>query len=600
MSSDVFSLVFEAKSERVQSSASVWETHQTSYGSHRLLVSISVTAIMRLSPVLRVIDRLEANLENDEEWKGLSTDHTSKFDTCVVVKDELDEAYDDAFSLDNANFDKKKLWNIATAATRTKISQQPSQIHELLKTPIGLLQKCCWRVVEDFGDHVKEAKENGEDPRALDLLRFYGKFNVVHTPRASRQSEGAVSDRNDCRSSVVGASVKADQIHHNMFQDDAELSFQKFKFFEIGGQRDPDHTFETLIAALGLVNLKDSLMQFLPAALAYLDYARSFLSGCSSPQEPLTQSLFEAFLADLVEKMNNAFPSLQEGNVVIVAGMDTVNLPVKICAKYMRDNGEKRGVPYAGGPKNTTLKIKSDVAIIGGRSDRYSNESPGVQQQKMFLNCLVNVEMKKWQLLANSKNKPPLTQVAAESMVRSLKLKGDSRRSSLFSLLTDCGVLYCVWHNVDVHEYWISRSVDGPKEILLSICWLYLCASGLVQADVSSWEYHDDNEDVSVEDVDEEAVQSNLEGVDEADEEDDDGYVAQASGGTAPRGASQNYNSMNNLPVVSFEDDEMEEEQERRMWQRLFVMENHRKYGTPLPLTEDMLSLHNARRNDSK
>ena len=89
---------------------------------------------------------------------------------------------------------------------------------------------------------------------------------------------------------------------------------------------------------------------------------------------------------------------------------------------------------------------------------------------------------------------------------------------------------------------------------------------------------------------------ANLESVDEADEADDEGYDAQASGGTAPRGASQNYHSISNMPVVSFEDDEMEE-QERRMWQRLFVMENHRKYGTPLPLTEDMLSLHNARRN---
>ena len=203
--------------------------------------------------------------------------------------------------------------------------------------------------------------------------------------------------------------------------------------------------------------------------------------------------------------------------------------------------------------------------------------------------------MKEWQLLANSRNKAPLTQVVAESMVRSLKLEGDSRRSSLFSLLTDCWVLYCVWHKVDVHEYWISRSVDGSKEILLSICWLYLCASGLVEADVSSWEYHDDSEDISVEDVDDdEEVRSNVESGDEADEEDDDGSDAHASGGTALKGASQDYND---LPVWSFDELEAEEEaeEERRMWQRWFLMENHRKYGTPLPLTEDMLFLHNQR-----
>lgn len=178
-------------------------------------------------------------------------------------------------------------------------------------------------------------------------------------------------------------------------------------------------------------------------------------------------------------------------------------------------------------------------------------------------------------------------------MVRSLKLECKDCSISLFSLLTDCSVLYCVWHQVENQEYWISRSVDRPNEMLMSICWLYLCASGLVQADVSSWEYRqeEDNGDISARDDD--SVQSNLESVDEADEDDDGNCHVRVSGGT------HQVDTMENLPVVSFEDFEMEEqeEEERRMWQRLSVMENHRKYGTPLPLTEDMLSLHDARGN---
>ena len=552
---------------------------------------------MRLSRVLLVIEKLEKNVEEDKEWQRLTPEHRRKFDTFVVERGELVEEAGDTFSLDNAGFDKRKLWNIVTDTTREAITEDPPhRIHSFLDTPVNLLKRCCDNVKMDFVNHVNEAKQHGQDPRALDLLRFYGRFKGVAIPRASRQSEGAVSDRDDCRSSVVGASLKADQIHHNMFQKHKELCFQKFKFFEIGGQGDRDHTLVTLIAALGLGHLKDKLMQFLPAARDNLDCARSFLSGFWKPDEMLTQCVFETFLADLIDKMNNAFPvSLEEeGNVVVVAGMDTVDVPVEISAKYMRDNAEKVGVQYPGGPMATTLKIKSDVAIIGGRSDRYSDESPGMQQQKMFLNCLVNVEMKRWGSLANSKNKSPLTQVAAESMLRSLKLEGDSRRSSLFSLLTDCGVLYCVWHKVDVCEYWISRSVDRSEEIVLSICWLYLSARGLVKADVSSWEYHDANDDVLVEDVEEKGTGSNLESFNEAY---DDGHDAQASGGTAPNGASQNHYSLNNLPVVSFDEmeEEEEEEEERRMWQRIFLMENHRKYGTPLPLTEDFLSLHNAR-----
>ena len=89
-----------------------------------------------------------------------------------------------------------------------------------------------------------------------------------------------------------------------------------------------------------------------------------------------------------------------------------------------------------------------------------------------------------------------------------------------------------------------------------------------------------------------------LECVDETDEADDDGNDAQASEVMLPNRATQIYGNMSSLPVVSFEDDEYDEEEEeekRKMWQTLFVMENYRKYGTPLPLTDGVLSLHNAR-----
>ena len=250
---------------------------------------------MKLSPVLEFIEKLEANLENDEEWQRLTPEHKRKFGTFVVERDGLEVA-GDTFSLDNAGFDKRKLWNIADDDTRKAMARDPHLIHLLLRAPVFDLKICCKDVESNFVGHVEQAQQHGQDPQALDLLRFYGRLNSVPILRDSRQSEGAVSDGDDCRSSVVGPSLKADQIHHNMFRDDAELSFQNFKFFEIGGQRDPDHTLETLIAALGLVNLKDRLMQFLPAALANLDCARSFLSGCSSPDETLTQSVFETFL----------------------------------------------------------------------------------------------------------------------------------------------------------------------------------------------------------------------------------------------------------------------------------------------------------------
>ena len=53
---------------------------------------------------------------------------------------------------------------------------------------------------------------------------------------------------------------------------------------------------------------------------------------------------------------------------------------------------------------------------------------------------------------------------------------------------------------------------------------------------------------------------------------------------------SQHYNDG---PVMSFKDLESEDEEKQKckMWQTLFIMENHRKYGIPLPLKVQLLSL---------
>ena len=69
---------------------------------------------------------------------------------------------------------------------------------------------------------------------------------------------------------------------------------------------------------------------------------------------------------------------------------------------------------------------------------------------------------------------------------------------------------------------------------------------------------------------------------------------AHGTGDEAPEASGQNFEMF--LPVVSFEDedDDEEEEEERRNWQTFFLMENHRRYGTPLPLTERLLALHNT------
>ena len=259
----------------------------------------------------------------------------------------------------------------------------------------------------------------------------------------------------------------------------------------------------------------------------------------------------------------------------------------------MRLNAKKRKIEGRAASQDTTLRIMSNVAIIEGRPDRYNRDSVGIQQQKMFLNCKVNIEMKRWGLLANRKNKSPMTQVAAESMVRRVKQENNTD-DWLFSLLTDCMALYCVRHEVASKEYWISRSVNTPEEILVSICWLYLKSLGIAQIGIMGWETCEWSDDEAGGD---EAIEggeksSMLESLDESNEASgrDDEHDREA--GT--EAANQAYEMT--IPLLSFENNEEEEEEEeqRKKWQTFFLMENHRKYGTPLPLTEALVSLHNT------
>lgn len=55
-------------------------------------------------------------------------------------------------------------------------------------------------------------------------------------------------------------------------------------------------------------------------------------------------------------EINDAFLLLvDDGNVVVVAGMDTIELSVQICEKYMRDNAKKQKKQYSEGLQKTTV-----------------------------------------------------------------------------------------------------------------------------------------------------------------------------------------------------------------------------------------------------
>lgn len=568
---------------------------------------------MLLQNVLDVIDRLEGednNLEADDLPLEVLSDHQQELIKNFTLPDADDDVFgkDDAFTLDG--FDTKKLWNLANLKQKKNVINKKDVLETVLETIVEKLRNCCSKIAVNFQRHVEGAKL--QDPRSLDLIRFYGTFYPVKIPRASRQSEGAVSGRSDCSVGEIGSTLDAAKIHYNMFQDEQELSFQRFKRFEMGGNKrttqvdDPNNvdddpkarSLESLIKSHGLARWEAKLMKFLPDALINLQHARSFLSTLK-PLEPVTQMVFVAFLKDLMTKMNENFDKSSDAGVVGVNGMETLSCRVTISESYMQLRAQKRRKPHHGiKSKETTLTIKSDVVVIQGRADKYKDLSTGKQLQNLFLECKMNIEMKQWELLVSKKNKSPLTQVAAESMARYMTLEKDDKLPTvLFSILTDCSVLYSVYHRVQEKEYWISRSVDTAEEILVSLCWLYLGSIGLIDTErfdenVRSWESPEEAEAEDDEDerkgTNEEKSSSRLESVDENDEMMDNDHQDHSMG------EAQHQNSLP-LPVWSFEELEQaeREEEERLKWQTFFLLENHRKYGTPLPLTEAFLTLHN-------
>ena len=549
---------------------------------------------MKLERVLRAIDLLDGDVANDVEWVSLPNNRKMAVEGYVYDEDYY-STDDDPFTLDN--FDNKKLWNLADPKLKTRIATIDTESISLVLNKIASkLHLYCRDVLESLGEHIKKATETGEDPRTMDLLRFYGTFYDVSIPRSSRQSEAAVGDRNDCSSSVVGSTLKADQIHHNMFRDENnELSFQRFKRIAMGGvERARTDDLGSLITAFGLQEQGQSLMEFFPEALTNLKNARSFLMRFGAPLEPLTQSVFYAFLTDLLTKLNAAFES-SNAYAQVVAGMTPIELQVSVSASYMRLNAKKRGVKtYQGGAKKTVLKIMSDVVIYEGYPSEHEEETAASQQQKHFLDCRVNVEMKKWGLLSNRLNKSPITQVAAESMARRLKLK-ERCPDGLFSLLTDCMVLYGVYHDVPGNTYWISRSENTAEEILVSICWLYLSSIRVVSVNnIADWEWIDEDDGDGAQGEEQSSL---LDSVDESGETDDCHHEDTNERRSGRREVSGQAFSEMDLPAVSFEDDEEAEEEDRQRleWQTFFLMENHRKFGTRLPLTDRLVELHNAK-----
>jgi hypothetical protein len=213
------------------------------------------------------------------------------------------------------------------------------------------------------------------------------------------------------------------------------------------------------------------------------------------------------------------------------------------------------------------LTIASDLVVWKGGLPEPEEDGEAKQQQRMFLGCNVNVEIKRFELMKDTKNRTPLTQVAAESLARRKSLVATrGPKFILYSILTDISGLYVLWHGINndnepVDMYWVSRQETDPERFLAIIYWLCLCSMGKSTAIFDPlWKQE------TYTATNDESRRSKQTGAEEEECED--------------------------MVKISFDDSD--EEREAEKWDTFYAIETHRILGTSLPLTTDLLELHNT------
>ena len=280
-----------------------------------------------------------------------------------------------------------------------------------------------------------------------------------------RKSLEVLSDKSEASAGDLGHKLTAEKIHHNMFAsgDLREQQFIRFEFPEDFHQELPTD-FDSVVKTLTII--------------------QHFLSVAKPrAREPITQALFSLFMEELVSVLN-ATARLQDRFchvITSVTEMQPVDVSVTISEHYMQQNAEMRelaGKPttpnYQGGDWTTQMSVKSDL-VVHPKTVEGGSGGAARRKQQQFIQCDLNIEMKRFRLLIGSENKSPLTQVAAESLARKSQLADPK---CLYSVLTDCCGLYALCHVItqvgESDMYWISRQENEPRRLVAILRWLLL------------------------------------------------------------------------------------------------------------------------------
>jgi hypothetical protein len=338
-----------------------------------------------------------------------------------------------------------------------------------VKRLISSLRKTIKREVSNIAIHAPGA--------VFELFFLYLELSKkVPTSCFTQKSLEALSDTSEVAAAQVVHPLTGDNIHYNMFTSNnlREQNFNRFQFPD-DFARDLPESYEDVTHDLNV------MQQFLTRA-------------CSRAKEVETQALFSLFVEKLLQVYNTEESLVGHARrfaVAAVTEMRPVRVSVKIAESCMRENKALRASAqkigrYTGGDWSTYISIMSDLVVYPFSTDQ--SGPTGVIQQRLFQNCDLNIEVKRFRLLLGGLSKQQLTEISAESYARKSLL---SEPKILFSLLTDSCGFYALCHFVTSDrksdEYWVSQSERDPKRAVAMIRWLLKRCRSSEELNLEGW-----------------------------------------------------------------------------------------------------------------
>ena len=476
-------------------------------------------------------------------------------------------------------FTAEQMWNVAEPDDRKEFVNGDMTARKFAKSISTIVQILCTVVSEHIAGHLK--KYGGGD--LMQLIEFHCKGNggegAVPTRLPRADSQESLFDPHSIGGSF-GDTLRADQIHHNMFQCGSELDQQEFARFAFPEQPD-------IIATLNLEAKREQIEKLAND----ITNIRLFLSCLTSCDVHLTQAVFKVFLTNLLVGINDDDEPNERYSAQLVSGMKPLEVDAIVSAEYMKKMSKIRNRSYSGGPRKVALTIESDLVVWKGGLPAAGGEAES--HQRMFLDGNVNIETKKFELLKGRKNRTFLTQVAAESLARRKTLA--TIKPKLYSILTDISGLYVLWREVNngaVDVRWVSQQETSPERFVAIIYWLCLCSmdKSTVAFD-PRWKQETDTAkqgERGGEGKEQGSTHgSELSAIDKAGPTNDDSQRSKQIGAEEEE--------CENMVATSFDWFDGSDEDEANKWSTFYAIENYRILGTSLPLTRNLLDLHISR-----